>query len=59
MGSLLDNNCKDCKERKPNCHASCKRYKDWLDLYHQVKKEEKVEQVLGYSTWLEKKKHRG
>lgn len=59
MNSLLTNPCKGCEDRKPNCHASCEKYISWLNLYHKVKREEKVERVLGYSGWLEKNKHRG
>jgi len=59
MASLLDSNCKGCVDREPNCHVTCQKYRDWLELYHKVKKEEKVEQRIGYSRWLEKYKHRG
>lgn len=26
-----DNNCKDCKERTPTCHATCEKYLAYLE----------------------------
>lgn len=36
--------CKDCKNRKVGCHASCEAYKEWKvktdSLYHSIRDQE-------------------
>ena len=50
--------CKGCKDRHPNCHSECDNYIKWKRLYWKVRREEQVENYIGYSDWLNKYKRR-
>lgn len=30
--------CMDCEERYPACHSKCKKYYDYISLYHEIKR---------------------
>lgn len=50
--------CKDCKDRHPNCHSDCDAYINWKRLYWKVRKEEQIDEFIGYSSWLKDYKRR-
>lgn len=50
--------CTDCEERKPGCHGTCEKYKEWrvgVDAYSKAKRENFKESVYEYYGDLNKR----
>jgi len=51
-GSLANNPCKDCSERKPNCHSKCVHYKMYKHEIEVVKEKMYEEKKLRYEAGI-------
>lgn len=47
----IDAPCKDCEDRKMNCHSNCDRYLDYLSFNEKKKAIERSEKVDTSSGW--------
>lgn len=59
MGCLMNvqSGCKDCKERKSNCHSSCERYakyKEELNRINDAKRNEYLKLFAGKRASIER-----
>lgn len=67
ISNAITSPCKDCRERKPNCHASCEKYEQYKLDIQQIRDEGKgaemadgyvYRQGRSYHIWLNKRRTR-
>lgn len=57
--------CKDCKDRKPGCHGTCSKYKEWNEdrlkkkeeMLHKINKEKLIDDYEAHRAIKKKKNY--